>query len=138
MKNTLAPQVSPPRRCAQSPGPSRKRTGEDALEAFARLKKACLKQTHDPESLTDKLAGSPCSLDMDLEPEGPTLPAKDPVATEVHGDDMDGYFETGVRYFDRDRDRRKKEEWRTRSGPIRHWSAVDWLRKKSIFDVVSR
>ncbi|KAJ1210836.1 hypothetical protein NDU88_006198 [Pleurodeles waltl] len=140
---------------AGSPGPTRKHAGEDALEAFARLKKACIEQPHDPDSLGDKLSHSPRSLDADLDPEGPILTAKDPAAEEIHTDTDDmlnpddlvhprlaewlpvGNFEVGVKYFDLDSGRRKKEEGRTRVGPFRRWSTANWLKRKSVIDVVS-
>ncbi|KAJ1125240.1 hypothetical protein NDU88_003674 [Pleurodeles waltl] len=76
------------RGCGQPQDPSRKCTGEDALEAFARLKKARFEQPPNSEPLEDILADSPHSSDADLEPEGPTLMAKDPAMTDLPGDDM--------------------------------------------------
>ncbi|KAJ1105257.1 hypothetical protein NDU88_002665 [Pleurodeles waltl] len=50
--------------------PTGKRAGNNALEAFARLKKACIEHPHNPDSYCDKLIDFPRSLDAELDPEG--------------------------------------------------------------------
>ncbi|KAJ1184681.1 hypothetical protein NDU88_001484 [Pleurodeles waltl] len=87
-EDAVGPSRLSSQRRAQTPDPLRNHPRENALEAFARLKKVCLEQPQNPESLNGKLADFPQSSDADLELEGPTLTAKDPVTADVHWDDM--------------------------------------------------